>query len=46
MLRLGQSEKLLAARPYRLVAVAVANRLARIALASMNSGQRYRGATA
>lgn len=38
--------KLRATKPHRLVAVAIANKLARIALALMNSGQCYRSVTA
>lgn len=39
-------DKLRATKPRKLVAVALANKLARIALALMNSGQCYRGAAA
>lgn len=40
------TQKLVATKPYKVAAVAVANKLARIALAIMNSDQRYRGVPA
>jgi transposase len=40
------TQKLLATKPFKLVAVALANKLARMAFAIMKSDQRYRGAPA
>lgn len=40
------ASRLLDAKPFRVVAIAVANKLARIAFTLMRSGSRYRGAAA
>ena len=40
------ADKLMATKPFKLVAVALANKLARIAYAVMTTGTSYRNATA